>query len=226
MAEVVNSISSGLSLAYSQFLSWLPNWAQNFVNLFLLVLVIVIYSIFIWKFYRFIAKKNIFELNLNQYNRSEHPVISKFFAGLLYFLEYIVIMPFLIFFWFGIFTLFLVLMTEDIQISALLIISATIISAIRMTAYYKEDLSKDLAKLLPFTLLGLTVTKPGFFNFDRILIHIQQIPTFLNDIIIYLGFIIVLEIILRTFQIIFSLFGIEDEEETIEQAEKSAKSNQ
>lgn len=224
MAEVISKISSGLSLAYSSFVSDLPNWAQNFLNLFLLVLVIVIYSIFIWKFYRFVAKKNIFEINLNKYNKFEHPLLAKFFAGLFYFLEYLIIMPFIIFFWFGIFTLFLIFLTEDLEVSSLLIISATIISAIRMTAYYKEDLSKDLAKLLPFTLLALTITKPGFFNFERILGNLSQIPTFLSDVLIYLGFIILLELILRIFEVIFSLFGIKDKEQIMEEAQQAQSS--
>jgi len=52
--------------AYNSALALLPMWAQNFVGLFLLVLLIVIYSVFIWKFYRFVSTKNIINLNLLQ----------------------------------------------------------------------------------------------------------------------------------------------------------------
>ena len=182
----------------------------NFLNLFFLVLLVVFYSIFIWKFYRFIATKNLIKLNLNQYNKSEHPATSKFLKVIFYFIEYIVILPFLIFFWFFAFTLFLIILTKNIDINTILIISATIIASIRMTAYYKEDLSKDLAKLLPFTLLGIAITTKGFFNADKILTQINQIPLVLSSIFPYLVFILLLEIILRSFELLFSVLNIND----------------
>ncbi len=208
MAEV-NSISSIVVGLYQSFLEILPEWMQIFVNLFLLVLVVVIYAIFIWKFYRFISKKNILELNLNQYNKFERPGTIKLMAGLFYFLEYIVILPFLIFFWFGVFTLFLIFLTEGLDVQTLLVLSAVIIGAVRMTAYYKEDVSKEVAKLLPYTLLAVSMTKVNFIHFGTILGNLSQIPSFYNNIIYYLAFIIVLEIVLRAFDIIISLFNLE-----------------
>ena len=41
------------------------------------------------------------------YNYSSHPVIEKFAAVGLYALEYLIILPFLVFFWFSIFSIFL-----------------------------------------------------------------------------------------------------------------------
>ena len=145
------ALETGITEAYNLFVASLPQWAQHFISFFLLALLILIYAVFIWKFYRWIATKNLLELNLNKYNKSQNPALAKMFAGLFYLLEYIIILPFLIFFWFLIFTLFLLVLTENLPVNSLLIISATIIAAIRMTAYYNEDLSKDLAKLVPFT---------------------------------------------------------------------------
>lgn len=213
MAEPVSGLGADLVSAYNGFLYNLPAWAQNFINLFLLVILVVIYSIIIWKFYRFIATKNIFGLNLNKYNKSNHRFQEKILAVVLYFLEYIVIIPFLIFFWFAIFTFFLILLTKEIGISTILMISAIIISAVRMVAYYKEDLSRELAKLLPLNLLAIAMLTQGLFNFERILENFSQLSVFFNKIIIYLLFIVSLEIILRFFDFIFSLFGLEEEDE-------------
>jgi len=197
---------------YNSFISSLPPFAQTSINLFLLVLVIAIYSIFVWNFYRFIATKNILGLNLNKYNKTSHPLLTKLFAGGLYFLEYIIILPFVIFFWFGIFTIFLMLLTENIEIQTLLLISATIVAAIRMTSYYKEELARDLAKLLPFTLLAIAIITTDITSiFERIIIQFREIPTSLSSIVYYLLFIIILEIILRIFDFIFSLFGLSNE---------------
>src|SRR3989339_817358 len=103
----VTSLGAQLVDFYKSLVLTLPVWLMDFVNLFLLVFLIVIYSVFVWKFYRLISTKNLIELNLSQYNRSEHPVLTKLLAGTLYFVEYIVVLPFLIFFWFGDFTIFL-----------------------------------------------------------------------------------------------------------------------
>lgn len=218
MAEVSGFGATVVEL-YQSFLASLPPLLQTFVNLFLLVLVVTVYSIFIWKFYRFIAQKNLMDLNLNQYNRVEKPFATKLLAGLFYFLEHIIILPFLVFFWFIVFTVFLILLTEGIPTQTVLVISAVIIGSIRMASYYKQDLAKDLAKLLPFTLLAISMTRVGFFDFERILTSLIEIGTFFGSIFQYLLFIIVLEVILRVFEIIFALFEVEEieVEETLEE---------
>ena len=205
--------------AYNSALALLPMWAQNFVGLFLLVLLIVIYSVFIWKFYRFVSTKNIINLNLNKYNKYEHPFFSKLVAGILYLVEYIIILPFLIFFWFAIFTFFLILLTQNLEIQTILVISATIIAAIRITSYiprYGEDLAKEIAKLLPFTLLAVAITTGGLISFEKAITHLQTIPQTFSSILTYLAFIIILEILLRFFDFIFSLFGLEEMPEVVE----------
>lgn len=212
------ALETGITEAYNLFVASLPQWAQHFISFFLLSLLILIYAVFIWKFYRWIATKNLLELNLNKYNKSQHPVMAKMLAGVFYLLEYIIILPFLIFFWFLIFTVFLLVLTTNLPVGTLLIISATIIAAIRMTAYYNEDLSKDLAKLVPFTLLGVSIINPNFFDVGRIISQISEIPQFIDQIIFYLIFIVALEIVLRIFEFAFSIFNLREEKvEPVEQ---------
>lgn len=196
--------------AYNQFVSTLPPQATTFFTVLTLILVVYIYSWFIWKFYHYIATKNLLVVDLSKYNTSHHPIISKAGAIFFYLLEYIIILPFLIFLWFSVFTLFLVLLAQDLSIDSVLLISATIIGAIRMTAYYSEDLSKDLAKLLPFTLLGVSIVTPGFFDIERIITQISGIVPLVSDIAVYLLLIIGIETLLRFFDFLFSLFGLED----------------
>ncbi|MBU0893835.1 MAG: hypothetical protein KKF48_03970 [Nanoarchaeota archaeon] len=199
---------------YKAFLAQLPEWTQNFVTLFLLVILVVIYAVFIWKFYRFISKKNIIKLNLKQYNTSSHPFLTKLFEGGLSFIEYIIVLPFFILLWFAVFTLFLVFLTNNLEVKAILIISATIIAAIRLTTYiprYGQELAKEIAKLLPFTLLAISITNPNFFSVERITTNLNLIPNFFGEILVYFLFITILEIILRLFDFIFSLLGVEDD---------------
>jgi hypothetical protein len=207
---LIESISTQLLALYSGVNSLLPAWGQNFLNLFLMALLIVLYSIFVWKFYRFIATKNIISLDLKRYNRANHPLIIKVFAGVLYFIEYIIVLPFIIFFWFAIFTVFLLLLTENHNLNNIIIISATMIMAIRMVSYYKEDLAKELAKMLPFMLLAVSFLNPNFFDVERIFSGLIELSNSFGKIIHYLTFIISLEIILRFFDFIFSLFGLDN----------------
>jgi len=215
MVEVINTWAGSLIVAYNDFISMLPGWIQIFINLFLLVLLIVVYSVFVWKFYTFISKKNILSLNLNQYNKTEHAFWSKIITITFYFVEYLLILPVLVFFWFAVFTLFMIFLVEEvIKVHTILLISATVIASIRMAAYYKKPLAEDIAKLFPFMLLATTVLSPLFFQEDlfvKIAERLFELPTFFGEIIIYLGFIIILEAILRFFYFLFSLFGLEEE---------------
>jgi len=211
MAGGAANLSSQLTDVYNHLFSDLPSWAHNSINIILLVVLVTLFCIFIWKIYTIISKKNILELNLKQYNKASHPALEKFLGALLYFVEYIIIFPFFVFFWFLVFTFFLILLTKGLGVQTVLMISAIIIIVIRATAYYKEELSRDLAKLLPLTLLAVAITEKGFFNFEDIFGRFAQLPLFFENILGYLALIIFIEIILRTFDFIFSLFGLEDE---------------
>jgi len=211
-------VTDQLITAYDIIISKLPPFAQTFIELFLWSLLLFISAALIWKFYQSVSKKNILGLNLNKYNKSEHPLFAKLLAGIFYFIEYILILPFLIFIWFGAFTLLLILLAENLEIPTILQISVVIIAAIRMTAYYKEDLSKDLAKMLPFALLAIMITNPTFFtNFQAIIGNLAKIPQSLSQIGIFFGFIITLEVILRVFDFFISLFGFQEQAEIPEE---------
>ncbi len=123
--------------------------------LILFIIGMVIYSIFVFKFYRFIARKEIFKLNLQQYNIESFAWLKKFLNVILYVVEYILLFPFITFFWFIVFSVLLSFLTREQTVQNILLVSITLVSSIRVSAYYNEDLSKDLAKMLPFALLGI-----------------------------------------------------------------------
>lgn len=212
MIEVAADLSNSLNGIYSGFVNLLPSWAQNYLNLFLGVILLVIYSIFIWKFYRWIARKDILRLNLSRFNHSEHAVVSKIIGVFIYILEYLIILPAVVFLWFGAFTIFLMILTKALELQTILVISVTIVAAIRMTSYYKEDLSRDLAKLIPFTLLTVAISQ-GLFDFNKVINQIQLIPTFFSDIWSYLIFIAILEFLLRILDMILAAFNLYQDEE-------------
>ncbi len=182
-----------------------PEEYRILVTLFLYTFFIAIYSIFVWKFYKFLASRDIIELNLRQYNHSKYPSLEKIFAVILYTIEYIIILPFLVLFWFAIFSMFLLILSESQSAQQILLISAAIIASTRISAYISEDLSKDLAKILPFTVLAMFILGTNFFNVDTLIMKISQIPSLFTNVLMFIIFIFVVEFILRGLHSIIQL---------------------
>jgi hypothetical protein len=179
-------------------LDWLPEKAPEFsinnileINpsdiaaVFYLIISIAIYSIIIWHFYRFVAKRDIFKLSFSKY--------SKVFS----FLKYFFLFPLVAFLFFAGFSLMLFFLGKNLSEPQVLSTAFAMIAAIRITAYYNEDLSKDVAKMLPFAMLGLFLIDPSYFAFGDVISKIQAIPNFLILAVQFLLFIIVMEWFLR-----------------------------
>ncbi|RMD45894.1 hypothetical protein D6829_00910 [Candidatus Pacearchaeota archaeon] len=159
--------------------------------------VIILYSIFVFYFYRFLARRNILELNLNQYNVYENPAVVKIFAVVFYIIEHIILLPIMTFFWFAVLSILILILAEGIDVGTILLISAAMVASVRVTAHVSESLSKDLAKMLPFTLLAIAITKPGFFNISSLLSRIYEVPTLFTRVPQYLIFIVAVELIMK-----------------------------
>jgi hypothetical protein len=159
--------------------------SSDIAAVFYLIVSIAIYSIIIWHFYRYVAKRDIFKLSFSRY--------YKFFS----FLKYFFLFPFVAFLFFAGFSLMLFFLGKELTEPQVLSTAFAMISAIRITAYYSEDLSKDVAKMLPFAMLGLFLVDPSYFVFGDVVSKIQSIPSFLVLAIQFLLFIIVMEWFLR-----------------------------
>ena len=168
--------------------------------------IIVVYAVFVYYFYRFLASKNLIELNLNQYNQYQNPALAKFFAGIFYIAEYIILLPIITFFWFAVLAVLILVLSEGMEIGTILLISAALVAAVRITAYISENLSKDLAKMLPFTLIAIAITKPGFFGVEAMMARISEIPTLFSNLPYYLLFIVGIELMMRIFTSVESIF--------------------
>jgi hypothetical protein len=71
------------------------------------------------------------------------------------------------------------------------------ISFTRATAYYKEELANDVAKIIPLSFLALFLTDPTFLSFDLVLLRWEDFLSSFPGVLIYLAFAICLEWILR-----------------------------
>ncbi len=176
------------------------NWGEAYLTLqplFLLIFGIVIYAIFIIKFYHFMAKKDILELNLNQYNRAKHPSVEKLLGAIFYILEYIIILPICIIFWSGVLIMLIAFLTKSHTTSTMVLTTIALVGAIRAVAYYNEEFSTEVSKLLPLVLLGVFLIDTTTFSFTRPFEVLRELPSILNTLVYYFLFVMALELILR-----------------------------
>ena len=161
----------------------------------------VLYSFFVWKFYRFVSRREIIPINLERYSsegKRSHLKIGAYIAS------YMFLFPFFLFLWFFVYSFFIYFLAKDIPTGTVLLISITVIVAIRVTAYYQEDLARDLGKLLPFALLAIFLTSPVFFtdtgnyfSIDDLENKFFEIPLFTTEILKFIIYAIFVETFLR-----------------------------
>lgn len=173
------------------------------------VLVVVVgmaaYAVFVFKFYRFLAARDMFGLDLSKNDRMRDAVAWDLIFLVWYAVRYVVLFPAFAFFWFAVLTLILVFLSEDRDLSNILLIAMATVSAIRVSAYYNEELSRDLAKILPFAVLGVFIIDTTFFNIQSSLDTLNEINQHRETIAYYLVYLVVLEFALRFVFVVLKL---------------------
>jgi len=156
-----------------------------FTWLFSLIIMIAIYSVIIYHFYRYIARRDCFKPSKRKYSKA------------IGFLKYTFLFPFVAILFFMGFSLILIFLTKSYDIAHILYVAFVLVIAIRVTAYYTEDLSKDVAKMLPFAILAIFLVDSSYFSIDSLTERINSMPDYINQIIQFILLIILVEWILR-----------------------------
>lgn len=162
------------------------------------VLGMTVYAVFVFKFYRFLATQDMFELDMSRYEQSGHKWIRKSNQVFFYIVKYIIVFPVFAFFWFGVLTIILAFLSKEQTFNETLLVALATVSAIRVTAYYNEDLSKDVAKILPFAVLAVFLIDASFFSIGESLDILREAEAHSENIVYYLAFLVLLEFVLRT----------------------------
>jgi len=210
MVGVIDSFSSGLLGAYDGLLGFFPSNFDIYIQVFILAIFIALVAIFIWYFYKSISRRSLIHLNLNQYNRSENHIGRKILALIFYLLEYIIIMPFIILFWFAALSIVVLVVTNGQSVGQVLLLTAAMVAAIRILSYHKQEVAQDLAKLFPFITFSVLLLTPGALSVNSILSGISQIPSLFSNILQFLAVIFVIEIVLR---LLYSIVEFQESED-------------
>ena len=163
---------------------------------------VAVYSFFIFKFYRFVASRDMFKMDLSKYDTPRFRRVWLF----LHFWKYFILFPLFAFFWFAVLTAILAFLSQDQSFSEVLLVALATVGAIRAVAYYSEDLSRDLAKILPFAVLAIFLIDASFFKISDSLDVLKRADDHRETIFYYLIFLIILEFALRVALAIVTLF--------------------
>ena len=153
----------------------------------------VAYGVFVWHFYRLIARREIVSMTLQKY----HTGGKKLTSIIVYFAKYIIVFPLVVTAWFFAYSLFMFFLAPDIDHDFVFLIVISLVVAIRIAAYYKEDLSKDLAKMIPFSLLGIFLVNNTLFTIDQFVERLDDFFPFIGKIMAFVLFAIGVEAALR-----------------------------
>ena len=148
----------------------------------------IVYSLFIFKFYRFISRRDLFKLEENKHSA----------AGKLgYALKYMFLFPIAAFLWFLVISVLLSALSTVLTIGNIFMISMALLATIRITAYENQGLSEEIAKIVPFALLGAFLLEITKFSTSAIFNVIDQLPSTKLTLIYYFLFIFSVEMLLK-----------------------------
>jgi hypothetical protein len=179
-------------------LSW-PTIRAVLSGLGLFVLGMVVYCIFIFSFYKQVSKRLLFGFKEQDCSRSKHPRFMKVWCRFTYALKYLFGAPVFLFLWFAFIAALLLLMQRDIPVNTALLIAFALLATIRITAYYDEELSIDVAKILPLALLALFLVDMDLIQLPIFVNKLKEVGLYLNTLVIYFLFTVVLELLLRVY---------------------------
>lgn len=167
----------------------------------------VIYGIFVYHFYRFLSKRDMFSFNLeNRLSSKKFSSDGEASSAALRVVAFIAmnffIFPFVAFLWFLGYSSIMFLLVHQLPTATIFLVSSALIIAVRISAYYREDLSRDLAKLLPFALLGIFLYNPEFYSLDQIVVRLKEIPSFIYQITAFIVVSMSVEIVLSIIYLI------------------------
>ncbi len=158
---------------------------------------VAIYAILIFNLYRFMSRRDIFGLDFSRFEERSHPVFRKTLHLIFYVAKYLLIFPLFAFFWFGVLVVMVAFLSKTKEVEDLLLISMAVLTSVRVTSYYTEELSRDIAKMLPFALLGIFLIDLRYFDLSTSTELLNRAGAEWESIFYYWVFVVVLELILR-----------------------------
>ena len=172
------------------------------------ILAISAYSIFVFIFYRNLAKRDLITLNLDKYSNNLTGKIKKYIKSIIFVIQYILIIPILLTFWTLVLAFILTLLSSDADHSRNALIATSVVGSVRILSYWTEDLSRDVAKMLPFGVLGVFLVGDAQVQVSEIRELLQSLEEIATSFVSSLFLIAVVEGVLRSITSIINLISL------------------
>lgn len=161
------------------------------------IIAIAVYSGFVFMFYRILAKKDLLTLDLSKYADDFGGKVKKYLRSVLFVIQYIVVVPILIAFWTLVLAVILTLLSDSSDHTRNALIATSVVGAVRILAYWTEDLSRDVAKMLPFAVLGVYLVSSTSVQWSEFRELLESLPELAKSFFSSLVLLAILETLLR-----------------------------
>ena len=161
------------------------------------IIAIAVYSGFVFMFYRILAKKDLLTLDLSKYADDFGGKVKKYLRSMLFVVQYIVVVPILIAFWTLVLAVILTLLSDSSDHTRNALIATSVVGAVRILAYWTEDLSRDVAKMLPFAVLGVYLVSSTSVQWSAFQELLESLPELAKSFFSSLVLLAILETLLR-----------------------------
>jgi hypothetical protein len=205
----IRSLGDAISYFYNNTFESIPKDYQAMLSVGLLTVIILLFAFFSWKTCKSLSKRDMLSLDLHKYNSAKHPIVRKVYALMLYFVEYLLLLPLMIGIWIIVFSIFLILLNSHMSVFNATLVSAAIISAVRIISYIKEDFAITIATLIPFNLLALALAEIDSITVNGVIEQSKQIYLVIPTATYFFIFIIIIELIMRSFTLLFNIDEID-----------------
>ncbi|MBI4406540.1 hypothetical protein HY571_01365 [Candidatus Micrarchaeota archaeon] len=191
LAQQAAMLASG---PYSQGQSYL---GETGMNVLILAFGIAFYTALVGTFYNKLSKKVLYDVNFYDKYGKQKSTLKKFLNLLSFVINYAVVFPLITFSWFILLSAFLYLLSRTLSVETVLLIALSVVAAIRICAYYREEIAVDLAKTLPLALLGVVLVEPTAFTSNLVNTRLAELLVSVASVVPFLGLIVGLEWTLR-----------------------------
>ena len=161
------------------------------------IIAIAVYSGFVFMFYRILAKKDLLTLDLSKYADDFGGKVKKYLRSVLFVIQYIVVVPVLIAFWTLVLAVILTLLSDSSDHTRNALIATSVVGAVRILAYWTEELSRDVAKMLPFAVLGVYLVSSTSVQWSEFRELLESLPELAKSFFSSLVLLAILETLLR-----------------------------
>lgn len=162
-------------------------------------LVLAAYTMTVFYFCRFISKRDVIRFQYAGLRSlvARNTALRVLLFSWIWSVRYGVLFPLVAYGWFVMLTAMLAILYNSREPAQLILISMSVITAVRVTAYLDEDLSRDIARILPFALLGLFIASFNDIEIEATVRLLREAVQEWERLIYYWVYVILQELVLR-----------------------------